>query len=267
MAIKGRAVGSQIVNLSYPVWAMVGILVIWQIGVMVFGVPEYLLPAPSRIVVRVITEGGYLFRHTLVSIREILLGFALSIAVGIPTAVIIVYSRPLERTIYPVLVSFQTVPKVAVAPLFIIWFGFGILPKILVAFLIAFFPIVIDTVVGLRSVEPEMLYLVRSMGANPLETFFKIRFPNALPNIFAGLKVAITLAVVGAIVGEFVGADAGLGYVLVVANGYLDTVMVFATIAILALVGIILFEIIDILEKAVLPWHVSQRIEVPAATM
>ena len=131
----------------------------------------------------------------------------------------IYYSKFLERTIYPSLVASQTVPKVAIAPLLVIWFGWGIWPKIIVAFLIAFFPIVIDTVVGLKATQPEMIYLVRSMGATRMQIFWKVSLPNALPNIFGGLKVAITLAVVGAVIGEFVASDHGLGYVLVVSQG------------------------------------------------
>jgi NitT/TauT family transport system permease protein len=147
----------------------------------------------------------------------------------------------------------------AVAPLFIVWFGFGLMPKVFIAFLIAFFPIVINTVVGLAAIEPEKIHLARSMGLSGAATFFKIRLPNALPSIFGGLKIAITLAVVGAVVGEFVGGDAGLGYLLMSANGSMDTPLLFAGLVGLTLIGIVLFMVIEIAERFAIPWHTSTR--------
>jgi NitT/TauT family transport system permease protein len=155
---------------------------------------------------------------------------------------------------------------VAIAPLLIFWTGIGLTPKVLVAFLIAFFPIVIDTVVGLRSVEPDLLHLVRSMGASQLKTFWKVRFPTALPSIFAGLKVGVTLAVVGAIVGEFIQADRGLGYTLLQANAMINTKLSFAIVFLLSAVGIVLFMIVDWMERLAIPWHVSRRSELAPAT-
>jgi NitT/TauT family transport system permease protein len=250
----------------YPVGTILLLLGVWQTVVVFMHVPEVLLPAPTRIIGQVVAKGDVLTVHSLVTLREILLGFGLAVAVGIPAAVLLVNSRLLNRGVYPLLVSSQTVPKVAIAPLFLIWFGFGILPKILVAFLICFFPIVIDTVVGLRSVPIEMLYLARSMGLNATMTFMKIRLPFALPNIFAGLKVAITLSVVGAIVGEFVAADQGLGYLLVVANGNLDSATAFAVLTVLSIIGVALFEILDVAERLLLSWHVSHRLEMASGT-
>jgi NitT/TauT family transport system permease protein len=150
--------------------------------------------------------------------------------------------------------------------LLIFWTGIGLTPKVLVAFLIAFFPIVIDSVVGLRSVEPEMLQLVRSMGASRSKIFWKIMFPSALPNIFAGLKVGVTLAVVGAVVGEFIQADRGLGYTLLQANAMINTKLSFAIVLLLSMIGIVLFMIVEWIERLTIPWHVSQRPELAAAT-
>jgi NitT/TauT family transport system permease protein len=233
----------------YPTVTLVLLLAAWQIATVVGEIPPYLLPGPIAIVEEMINRSDILWKHGLVTLGEVVVGFALSVAVGIPLAVLISYSRVFERTIYPLLVSSQTIPKVAIAPLFIVWFGFGIMPKILITFLIAFFPIVIDTVVGLRSTPQEMFYLVRSMGASPWQTFWKVRLPNALPSIFGGLKVAITLAVVGAIVGEFVGADQGLGYLIQIANGNLDTRLLMGSIVVLAVIGIALFLIIEWIER------------------
>jgi len=162
-----------------------------------------------------------------------------------------------SRSILPLLVSSQAMPKVAVAPLFLVWFGFGLLPKVLIAFLIAFFPIVINTAVGLAAIEPEKIYLARSMGFGATATFFKIRLPNALPAIFGGLKISITLAVVGAVVGEFVGGDAGLGYLLMVANGSMDTQLLFAGIVALTVLGVVFFLLIELAERLAIPRHIS----------
>jgi NitT/TauT family transport system permease protein len=179
---------------------------------------------------------------------------------------LIVYSPVIERSLYPLLVATQAVPKIAVAPLLIFWAGLGLFPKILVAFAISFFPIVIDTVVGLRSVEPELLYLARSMGAGERKIFLKIRFPSALPNVFAGLKVSVTLATVGAIVGEFIQADRGLGYALQQATSVINTRLAFATIFLLAVMGIALFVAVEALEHRLTPWSAARRAEALART-
>jgi NitT/TauT family transport system permease protein len=186
-------------------------------------------------------------------------GFVLSVVIGIPLATVIVFSRFAERMLYPPMIASQAIPKVAIAPLFVVWMGFGVMPKIWIAFLIAFFPVVIDTVVGLRSVQPEMLQLGRSMGGGTLRVFLKLRLPNALPNIFAGLKVAIALAVVGAITGEFVGSQSGLGYLLTSASGQMDTALVFAVLVVISVIATLLFMIIEAVEKLVIPWHSSMR--------
>jgi NitT/TauT family transport system permease protein len=164
-----------------------------------------------------------------------------------------------ELSLYPLLVAFQTMPKAAIAPIFVVWLGTGITSKVLIAFAIAFFPIVIDTVVGLRAAQPETIHLIRSMGANAFQVFWYVRFPNALPAIFGGLKVASTLAVVGAIVGEFVSADRGLGYLVLVANGELNTRLVFACVLMLTVLGMVFYFLLEGLEKLVVRWHVASR--------
>jgi NitT/TauT family transport system permease protein len=164
-----------------------------------------------------------------------------------------------EKCVYPLLVTSQVVPKVALAPLFLIWLGYGILPKIILVGLLAFFPIVIDTVAGLRSIEIEKIYLARSMGANPIQLFFKLRLPNALPQIFSGLKLAATFSVIGAVVSELIGASEGLGYLMVEAEGSLNTPIVFAAIGYLTIMGIGLFTAVSFVERLTIPWHVSRR--------
>jgi NitT/TauT family transport system permease protein len=242
-----------------PILTFAVILVIWEIVVRVGDVPVYQVPPISDVLQAMVSEASLLMPAAWVTVQEILLGFAASIVIGVPLALLIVTFKPLERTIYPLLVASQVVPKVAIAPLFIVWFGFGIFPKVLLVFLIAFFPVVIDSAVGLKSLETEKLYLARSMGANAFQTFTRLRLPNALPSIFAGVKLSATLAVIGAVVAEFVGADAGLGFVIQQANGNLDTVLLFAGIGYLTLIGVLMFAAVDLLERVMLPWHVSQR--------
>jgi NitT/TauT family transport system permease protein len=191
-----------------------------------------------------------------VTTLEIVLGFALSIAVGIPLALMIFLWPPFARAVLPLLISSQAMPKVAVAPLLLVWFGFGLVPKVLIAFLIAFFPVVINTAVGLAAIEPEKIHLARSMGLGAWDTFFKIRLPDALPAIFAGLKISITLAVVGAVVGEFVGGDAGLGYLLMVANGSMDTQLLFAGIVCLTILGVALYLVVELIERLAILRHI-----------
>lgn len=242
-----------------PLAALAGTGVLWEIVVDVFQIAEYLLPAPSGVLTELVKEMPYLTPHLLITGSEIVLAFVLSIVIGIPLGMLIVSSPALEAALYPLLVSSQSVPKMAVAPLLIVWAGIGILPKILVGFVIAFFPVVMATVVGLRSVEPELLSLARSMGASQMKTYFKIRFPTALPYIFAGLKVAVTLAVVGAVVGEFVQADRGLGYVMLLANGNLNMKLAFATFVLLSGLGVVMFVTVDWIERLMIPWHASRR--------
>lgn len=246
-------------SLVYPVGMIVAAFALWEAAARLFSIPPYLLPAPSAILLSMDKNSAVLIKESIGTTFEILLGFALSVVVGVPLALAIYLWRPFARAVYPVLVSSQAVPKVAIAPLFLVWFGFGLMPKVLIAFLIAFFPVVINTAMGLASLEREKIYLAQSMGLGPVATFFKIQLPNALPSIFAGLKISITFAVVGAVVGEFVGGQGGLGYLLLIANGNMDTALLFAGIVALTVLGIVLFALIGLLERLVLPPHAVER--------
>ena len=243
----------------YPIGMLVAAVAFWEVAARAFSIPSYLLPAPSAIIEAMDKNSAVLIKESFGTTLEILLGFALSVAVGIPLALAIYLWRPFARAIYPVLVSSQAVPKVAVAPLFLVWFGFGLLPKVLIAFLIAFFPVVINTAMGLASIEREKIYLAQSMGLGAIATFFKIQLPNAMPSIFAGLKISITFAVVGAVVGEFVGGQGGLGYLLLIANGNMDTALLFGGIVALTVLGVVLFLLIGVFERLVLPPHAVEQ--------
>lgn len=252
-------------NWAYPTLALIGLVIFWDVAIRVFGIRAFVLPSPEQVAHALWRDWSQLAPAMVYTTYEILAGFAIAVVVGIGLAIAIVSSHVMEKTIYPILVGSQVIPKVAIAPLFVMWFGFGITPKILVAFLIAFFPMVISTAIGLRSVEIPKLYLARSMGASTLQVFFKIRFPHALPSIFAGLKLAITAAVIGAIVGEFIGADQGIGRILLIANGNLKTDTLFAGILLLSITGVILFLVVDALERVAVRWHVSQRVRYDVA--
>jgi NitT/TauT family transport system permease protein len=258
---------ARISGIVAPVALVIALGVLWEVGTRVFAVPLFLLPPPSAIAHSMVANATLLIAAGWVTTVEIVLGFLLSIIVGVPLALAIFLWPPFARSVLPLLVSSQAMPKVAIAPLLLVWFGFGLLPKVLIAFLIAFFPVVINTAVGLASIEPEKIYLARSMGFGAAATFFKIRLPNALPAIFGGLKISITLAVVGAVVGEFVGGDAGLGYLLMVANGSMDTQLLFAGIVALTILGVALFVLVELAERLAVPRHIIARDPAAGQTM
>lgn len=236
-----------------------GLIVAWQLIVTLKDVNEYVLPAPSTIVASMVSEWDLYKAAAIPTLIAIVVGFILAVLIALPIAISMVYSPIVERALYPLLVISQVVPKVALAPLFIIWFGFGETPKILMVVLISFFPLVVDAVVGFTAARPESLMLVRSMGASKWQAFWKIRFPWALPSLFAGAKVSITLAVVGAVVAEFVGADEGIGVLINQARGNLDTTIVFGGITYLSLIGLILFALVAGLERLLVKGNRSGR--------
>ena len=250
---------TQFGRLAWTFGSFAIVFVVWDVTVRVLATPEYLLPGPEPVFLSLAQNLAGLATQTLWTGATVLLGFLAAAAVAIPLAMAIVVSPVLERLLYPPMVATQSIPKIALAPLFIVWFGFGVAPKVAVAFLIAFFPIVIDTIVGLRSIDPAMIQLARSMGAPPRRIFLKLRLPHALPMIFGGLKVASSLAVVGALTGEFIGSDRGLGYVLVQASGNLNTALLFATLVVLSALAMAFFYLVEVVERIAIPWHASQR--------
>jgi NitT/TauT family transport system permease protein len=222
-------------------------------------VPAYLIPSPGAVWETMVDDWAMLLEHTWVTTLETIVGFLLAAVIGVATAVVLVYSKTAEKALYPLILFAQVIPKIAIAPILVVWFGFGLTPKIVLAVLIAFFPVVVSAVAGLRSVDPELLELSATMGASRWQTFRKIRFPGALPHLMSGLKVAVTLAVVGAVVGEFVGADRGLGYVLLLASGNLNAPLLFADLILMSLIGVVLFVVVELSERVLIPWHASRR--------
>ena len=239
---------------TVPTATLVGALAVWELAIRVLHVPNFIMPAPSAIVGEGWAWRHHFVAHTWVTLYETLGGFALSMVVGVPLAVLIVYSPALRRALYPLIVLTQSVPKIAIAPVLLLVLGHGEIPKVIVAFLVAFFPVVVDTASGLAATPPELLDLSRSYRASAFKTFLKVRLPMAMPFVFAGAKVAITLSVIGAVVGEFVGSDQGLGYVILSATSYWKTELAFSSMILLSVMAIVLFGAVSLIERLACPW-------------
>jgi NitT/TauT family transport system permease protein len=224
------------------------LVMLWQVVVILTHVPELILPTPLEIARRIVGDYQLLLSDSAVTLSEVAAGFGAAALIGIPLALTIFYSKIVARILYPLLIAFQTVPKVALAPLLVLWFGFGFTPKIMIGFLTAFFPIVISTVVGLEALEEDMVNLLRSMGASEWQTFWKLRMPTALPNLFGGLKIGIGLAVIGSIIGEYVAAESGLGYRQITANAQFDSSLNFAALVAISALGVVTFYVIRLVE-------------------
>ncbi|HUC61687.1 MAG TPA: ABC transporter permease [Alphaproteobacteria bacterium] len=241
-----------------PTLLVAALIVAWHWVTVWFDISPIILPAPLAVL-----EAGIRFRdllpeQILVTVTETILGLVVSLAIAVPLAILVVWAPLLRRTIYPVILAGQSVPKVALAPLFLIWIGYGIVSKVLIAASIAFFPIMVNTVAGLSLVEPDLLDMVRVLRASTLQTFLKIRIPTAMPHFFSGTKVAVTLAVIGSVVGEFVGADKGLGYLMMAAGSQMNTAMVFVALVILSLTGVILFGLVELVQRLTCPWSTGE---------
>jgi NitT/TauT family transport system permease protein len=226
----------------------------WEAAIHLLHVEVFVVPAPSAIAVSLAQNAALLAQATLVTAKEVLVGFILATLVGAALALLIVRFSLLGRALYPIIVLFQTVPKVALAPIFILWFGYDLSPKVVLIVVIAFFPVTLDMLAGLQSVDPGLISLMRSVGAKDNDILFRVRIPNALPHLMAGMKIAITFSVIGAIVGEFAGASAGLGYMIQFASTQLDTPLVFAALIVISVVGVVFYYLIELLERAVTPW-------------
>lgn len=246
-------------SVGRPLLAFIALLLIWEAVVRGGLVPRFLLPQPSDVLLAIADDASMLTSNAAYTLGTTLAGFFLSLVLGVVLAMLIVQFKVVEDTLYPLLVSFNSLPKVAVAPLFIVWLGTGVEPKIAIAAMIAIFAIVIDTVHGLRSVHPDMLDLGRALRGSRLDVLWRIRLPHALPSLFAGMKVAVSLALIGAIVGEFVAAKQGLGFVILMAQGQLDVVRMFAALAVLSVLGLLLFYLVVWAEKLCVPWQASRQ--------
>lgn len=242
--------------------AFIGFVLLWEAIVHVTGIKAYVLPAPSDILKAIWLKAPRLLNAAAYTVQSMLLGYIVAVVLGVAIALGIAFSKRIEGVVYPLLVFFQIIPKIAVAPLFIIWFGFGLMPKVLLVFLLSFFPVVVSAITAFRSVDADIMDLARSTGAGRLRTFWKVQLPHAMPTLFTGFKVAAALASTAAVVAEFVASDRGLGFLLLEFNGALDTTMTFATIIVLSVMGLLLYALVEVIERFTIPWHVSHR---PAA--
>lgn len=241
----------------YPLAGTLIIILAWHYYVVLFHVPVVVLPTPMQVLQAMVKESKALLEEGWITALECIYGFALAMAIGIPIAVTMTYSRIANQMFYPLLVASQSIPKVAIAPILLVWFGTGLQSKLAMAFVIAFFPVVVDTATGLRSTSPELLELARSLQCSRLQTFFKIQLPSALPSIFSGAKIAVTLAVIGAVIGEFIGSNEGLGNLLLTANSQLNTPLVWAALIVLSALGMVLYGIVVLAEIILMPWAVD----------
>ena len=250
-ALKNTTSGAAGSQVSWTLTGFVIMLAAWQAVVILGHYPEVVLPGPWSVAAGIAKDRALLLTHALVTLREIGIGFALAVLIGVPIGAAVAFSKKLSRLLMPLMVVSNSIPKVAIAPLFLLWFGYGQITNIVLAVLVAIFPIVINTTLGLTHLDPDLIRLGRIMGGSPIRIFWRIRVPAALPSIFAGLKLAITLATIGAIVGEMIAGQAGLGYLAQYASGQLLTVMAFGAIVVMSALGVALFYAIAWLEVAV----------------
>ena len=240
-----------------PAVALVLLVAVWELWTRLAEVPEYIVPRPFVVLDRLCSDVGFFARHGGITISEAAGGFLLGTAVALAGATAMAHSRFVERTLLPLAVLVKVTPIVAVAPLFVIWFGFGSAPKVLIAALITFFPVMVNALAGLRSVSPGALDFLRSVHATQRQVYFKLRAPSALPFLFAAFRIAIPLSVIGAVVGEWFSGDRGLGSVIIVAHNNLDMPTLFSAVLTLAFIGIGLTVLLSYVEKRVLFWHES----------
>jgi putative hydroxymethylpyrimidine transport system permease protein len=238
-----------------PILLLVLVGVVWEVWVRVRDTPAWLLPPPSKIGSTLWHDRSLLLDNARVTAQEVVLGFLLALVAGVLLAILIDSSVTIERAVYPIVIASQTIPIFALAPLMLIWFGYGLLPKVLIVALIGFFPIVVTMVDGLRGTDRELLDLLRSLGASRWKRFRLAKWPSSLPSLFSGARVAITVCVIGAVFGELIGSSAGLGYLMRRASAQQLTARVFASIVVLSLLGVALFAIVSLLERIALPWR------------
>ncbi|RLG13859.1 MAG: ABC transporter permease [Candidatus Nanohalarchaeota archaeon] len=250
--------------ISLQIFVFVGFIFLWKFVIFVFNFPEFILPQPETVFIQwyLLLKSGLLLKHTMVTLSETLIGFTIGIFLGIVPGYFVAKSSKIDQTLSPYLVALQTAPKIALAPLIVMWFGFGILSKIIIVALIVFFPILVNIIVGIRSVDKNLLDLMKILNASKLQVLRLVELPASMPVLFAAFKTGITLAVIGAVVGEFIGANEGLGYLTIYAAGLMDTPQVFVAIFQLTIIGILLYLLIDYIEGKIIPWYREGEVDV-----
>ncbi|HEV3394620.1 MAG TPA: ABC transporter permease [Xanthobacteraceae bacterium] len=254
---KTRPRARWVADVAQPVGALAIFVALWELMCRVFHVPAYLVPTPSAIFTDTAQLAGPVLMHTLATSETVLLGFAASAVISLPLAVLITSSPLIANAVYPLLVLTQSIPKVALAPILVVIFGSNELPRVVVTFLVAFFPLVLSIAAGITAVPPELIELGRACKASRWRELWRIRLPYAVPFVFSGLKAAITLSVVGAVVGEFVNADRGLGYLIVTSTAFFKVPLAWGALVLLSLMGIVLFQAVVIVERVFFPWAID----------
>lgn len=244
---------------SKTILSFAGLLLVWELAVRILDIKLYILPPPSVVFMALFTKSTTIANAAWFTAQPMLIGFGFAVVIGIALALAFAVSRLFEAIVYPQIVFLQIIPKIAVAPLFMIWFGYGLTSKVLIVFLLSFFPVVISAVQAFRSVDPDIMDLGRVTGASSWRLFWKVQVPHALPTLFTGIKVAAALAATAAVVAEFVSSDRGLGYLLVDYTNRFDTPGVFAAILVLSFMGLLLYGAVELIERLTIPWHVSRR--------
>lgn len=255
----GASRETHVAAVFYPSLGIAGVLAVWCAIYLLSVVPEYSLPAPWAVASTMVTEADILLPDLAVTMQAFLLGLGMSLVAGFVLGLLIVDSKPIGRVLYPLIIAAQVVPKIAIGPVILVWFGFGVFSNALVGALIAFFPAAIATIVGLRSVQAEKIQLARSMGAGRMSTLFRIRVPSALPTLMAGVRLSTIYAVAGAVIGEFIGSDEGIGKRILEASAAFSTETVFAATAYVVLLGFAAFGIVALVEARAIRWHHSRR--------
>ena len=257
-ATENRTIGSlDLRSLSgwlIPALLLALTIVAWELYVWLDDTPTWFMPAPSAVAEETVTSRALLWEHTWTTLQEVLLGYAIALVVGIATALLIAFSPIAQRTIYPLIVASQAIPIIALAPILLIWFGFGMTPKVIVVVLLCYFPIAVNMADGLRAADADALNLLRSMGASRWQVMWIVRIPSSLPYLISGARIAAAVSVIGAIVGEWVGASSGLGYLMTRAASQFLTARLFAAVAISAVIGILMFVVVALVGRVLVPW-------------
>lgn len=238
-----------------PLMAVILFLAVWQIAVPLFHIEKWILPSPADITKEAIAEAASLTQHTWATVQLTLLGFFIGTGVGLLTAMLLHLVPFLKSALYPLLILSQNIPTIALAPLLMIWFGFGLLPKIIVITLVCFFPVAVSTMDGLTQTDRGMMNYMRMAGASKAQIFRKLEVPHALPSVFSGVKIAATYSVMGAVIAEWIGTDRGIGYYMMLQKSAYRTDRVFVAMAIIVLLSLVLFAMIALLEKILVRWR------------
>lgn len=247
-------VGHLLTSAAWPAASFVAFIAVWQTSVRTFHWNKVILPAPMDVVIAIDRNFRSLVIATGITMAESILGFLAGVAGAFLLAVIFIHSRPVQRSLYPYAIALKSTPLIAIAPLLILWFGNGMLSKIVMSAMVAFFPILVSSVTGLTAIDQSMLDLLRSLSASWLQILIKVRIPNSLPYVFASLKIASSMAVVGAVIGEFTGSMSGIGHLLTTSSYYLDTPVVFAGVLFITLAGLLFFALVALIEQKVVSW-------------